>query len=152
MATSRPRPYAQFNFHVVIEGGPDATLVEAGYSEVGGLGTEVTNAEYRTGNKKGNTVIKIPTLYKVPDVTLKRGVIGDLATYHAWLDNIKTGQQDLRTVTIELLDEQGSEEAVQSWVLTNARPTKYTGPTLSGKGTDVAIEEISFACEDISVQ
>ena len=36
--------------------------------------------------------------------------------------------------------------------LTNARPTKYTGPALTGKGTDVAIEELVLAYERLDLQ
>jgi phage tail-like protein len=54
-------------------------------------------------------------------------------------------------VTIELQSEDHTQ-TVQSWKLTNARPTKYTGPSLSGKGTDVAIEELVLASERIDLE
>lgn len=38
-----------------------------------------------------------------------------------------------------------------SWKLLKARPTKYTGPGLNGKGTDVAVEEIVLAAERIEL-
>jgi len=78
MAVERPRPYSQFNFRVAIENGPDAESTRAGFQEVAGLGMEITVAEYRGGNFKDNTPMKITGTYKVPDVTLKRGVIGEL--------------------------------------------------------------------------
>ncbi len=37
----------------------------------------------------------------------------------------------------------------QAWKLSNARPLKYTGPTLSGVGGDVAVEELVLSCERI---
>jgi hypothetical protein len=40
---------------------------------------------------------------------------------------------------------------VQEWRLTNSRPIKYTGPSLNGKGTDVAIEELVLASERIDL-
>jgi hypothetical protein len=40
-----------------------------------------------------------------------------------------------------------------TWRLMNARPIKYTGPTLNAKGgTDVAMEELVLACESLSVE
>ncbi|VVB89330.1 T4-like virus tail tube protein gp19 [uncultured archaeon] len=108
-------------------------------------------AEYRAGNKKDNAVDKITTRYKVPDVTLKRGVIGSLDMY-LWINDVRNGKQDaLRPVTITLQSEDRIAEA-QKWKLLNARPIKYTGPALSGKGTELAIEELVLACERIEVE
>lgn len=152
MAVERERPYSAFNFRVVIDGGPDAASTRAAFQEVSGLGMEITVAEYRAGNAKDNSAMKITGTYKVPDVTLKRGVIGDLETLYLWLEEVRSGSQAaLRTVTVEL---QGEDHAatVQSWKLTNARPIKYTGPTLSGTATDVAVEELVLACERIELE
>lgn len=152
MAVERDRPYGQFNFRVVIEGGPDAASTKAAFQEVSGLGLEITVAEYRGGNSKTNGPMKVTGTFKVPDVTLKRGVIGDKATLSDWIKAVRDGSQtQMRTVTIELWDESHTG-AVQAWKLTNARPTKYTGPSLSGKGTDVAIEELVLAAEQIDVE
>jgi phage tail-like protein len=149
MATYRERPYSQFRYNVVIENGPDAEDAKAGFQEVGGLGMEITVAEYRAGNYKENSPIKITTVNKTTDVTLKRGVLGDLDTMYAWLNEVRNGSQTaLKTVTVQLLGEDGVGP-VQEWKLTNARPMKYTGPTLTGKGTDVAVEELALACERI---
>jgi phage tail-like protein len=151
MGTERDRPYAQFNFKVLIDGGPDPESIKAGFQEVTGLGMEITVSEYRGGNFKDNTPMKVTGTYKVPDVTLKRGLLGDPATLYGWINEVRNGNQRmLRTVTVQLMSEDHSAVA-QSWKLSNARPTKYTGPSLSAKGTDVAIEELVLACERIEV-
>jgi phage tail-like protein len=140
----RERPYSQFNF--VVDFGTDPKSAQAGFQEVSGLGLEITVAEYRNGNEGDNTARKITGTYKVPDVTCKRGVIGD-STLYDWLNDVRNGSQEaLRSVTIQLLSEDRATVA-QTWKLTNARPIKYTGPQLSGKGTDVAIEELVLASE-----
>ena len=150
MAEFRERPYSQFNFLVDIGAGTDD--VKAGFQEVTGLGVELTVAEYRNGNEKINAPRKINATYKVTDVTLKHGVIGAEDLYE-WLKQVRDGKQDesLRTVTIQLLSEDRSSVAV-SWRLLNARPMKYTGPSLNGKGTDVAVDELVMACEDIQFE
>jgi phage tail-like protein len=151
MAVERERPYGQFNFRVEIENGPAADSTRAGFQEVSGLGMEITVAEYRGGNFRDNTPLKVTGTYKIPDITLKRGVIGDLDTLYVWLDQVRNGSQTaLRTVSIQLQSEDHTA-TVQEWKLTNARPTKYTGPALTGKGTDVAIEELVLACERIEL-
>lgn len=149
MAEFRERPYSQFNYLVDLGTG-DTDSPQAGFSEVSGLGMEINMAEYRNGNEKDNAPRKITGSYKVPDVTLKRGVIGSLDLYE-WLNQIRNGEQDaLRTVTIQLLSEDRATVAAE-WQLSNARPLKYTGPTLSGAGTEVAIEELVLACERIDL-
>nr|WP_290669053.1 phage tail protein [Ardenticatena sp.] len=149
MAEFRERPYNQFNFLVDLGTG-DTASAQAGFQEVSGLGMEITVAEYRNGNEKDNAVRKITGMYKVPDVTLKRGVIGALDLYE-WLDQVRNGDQaQLRTIIIQLLSEDRATVAME-WRLLNARPIKYTGPSLNGKGTDVAIEELVLACERIEL-
>lgn len=145
----RERPYSQFNFLVDLGAGQTDTP-QGGFQEVSGLGMEINVAEYRAGNEMENSTRKITGTYKVPDVTLKRGVIGSDDLYN-WIDQVRNGAQDaLRTVTIQLQNEDHST-VVQEWKLTNSRPIKYTGPSLNAKGTDVAIEELVLACERIDL-
>lgn len=146
----RTRPFSQFNFRVKI-GKDSGESYAAGFQEVSGLGVEQTATEYRNGNEKENRARKINTMYKVPDVTLKRGILR-ADNLWSWLQEVQNGKQSgsLRDVTIELRDETGENVAVE-WTLTNARPLKYTGPTLNGNGTEIAIEELVLACEDIDM-
>lgn len=148
MATERDRPYSQFNFLVDITDVNDAQQDSGGFQEVSGLGVEITAAEYRNGNYSFNNVTKVMGLSKVPDITLKRGVIGNLALFE-WIKAVQDGKQEqLKTVTVTLLAEDRTVQA-QVWQLANARPLKYTGPTLSGAGGEVAVEELVLACERI---
>ena len=150
MATPRElRPYSQFNFRVSWDGLNEETP-QAGFQEVSGLGMEINVAEYRRGNSSDNAPIKVTGTYKVPDVTLKRGVIGALDLY-TWLNEVRNGSQDqLKAVTIKLMSEDRTTVAME-WKLTGARPIKYTGPSLNGKGTDLAIEELVLAAERIEL-
>jgi phage tail-like protein len=149
MAEFRERPYSAFNYLVDLGTG-DTDSAQAGFSEVSGLGMEINIAEYRNGNEKDNAPRKITGSYKVPDVTLKRGLIGSLDLYE-WLNDVRNGSQEaLRTVTIQQLSED-RESVAMTWKLTNARPIKYTAPTLSATGTDIAIEELSLAAERIDL-
>ena len=56
-----------------------------------------------------------------------------------------------KSVTITLHDE--AQTKVQSWVLANVIPMKYTGPTLAAKGGgDVAMEELVLAAEGMVIE
>jgi phage tail-like protein len=144
---NRDVPYGAFNFTVSFDG----QEVFGGFSDVSGLGTELTIAEYRNGNDPENHVRKIPGTHKVTDVTLKRGII-DSTTLWDWIkDAQRNGPSARRNVTITLQDE--ARDAVQSWLLSFALPMKYTGPTLAAKGgTDVAMEELVLASERIEIE
>ena len=146
MAVKRDYPYNQFNFQVKFG------TTEAAFQEVSGLGMEVHVAEYRNGNRKELSPMKVTGMYKINDVTFKRGVVGDLPTLYNWIDSVRKGNgndpKGGQTVTINLMDDPNGN-VVQTWVLANCRATKLTGPTFSGKGTDVAIEELVVVAEGI---
>jgi phage tail-like protein len=112
---------------------------------------EVTVSEYRNGNDKENSVRKITGLNKSTDVTLKRGVIGSLNLY-SWLHQIRNGDQSaLRTVTIQLQNEDHTS-VVQTWKLLRARIIKHTSGPFNAKGTDVAMEELVLAYERLEME
>ena len=150
MATLRERPYVQFNFLVDLgTGSTDGP--EAGFQEVTGIGMEVTVSEYRNGNHKENSVMKITGMNKSTDVTMKRGVIGSLNLYR-WLDQIRNGDQNaLRTVTIHLQSEDHTA-VVATWKLLRARIIKHTSGPFNAKGTDVAMEELVLAYERLEME
>jgi phage tail-like protein len=144
---ARTTPYGAFNFLVNLGGvGPEEPL--GGFSDVSGLGTEVTVAEYRNGNDRENHVRKVPGIHKVSDVTLKRGIVSS-ADLFAWIEAVRRdGVAAQRDVTITLRDEAAS--AVQTWTLRGVIPLKWTGPTLAAKGGgDVAMEELVLSAESL---
>ncbi len=143
---NRTTPYGAFNYVVNFDG--DELL--GGFSDVSGIGSDITVAEYRNGNDKENHVRKLGGVHKVGDVTLKRGIL-DSKLLFAWITDARTkGPAAQKSVTITLLDE--SQAPVQSWVLRGAIPMKYTGPTLAGKGGgDVAMEEIVLSAEALEL-
>ena len=150
MATLRDRPYVQFNFLVDLGDGVTEGP-QAGFQELSGIGMEVTVSEYRAGNSKENSVMKITGMNKSTDVTMKRGVIGSLNLYD-WLHQIRNGDQNaLRTVTIQLQDE-AHTEVVQTWKLLRARIIKHTSGPFNAKGTDVAMEELVLAYERLEME
>ena len=149
MATLRERPYVQFNFLVDLGTG-STEGPEAGFQECSGIGMEVTVSEYRNGNAKENSVMKITGMNKSTDVTLKRGVIGSLNLYK-WLDQIRNGDQSAyRTVVIQLQNENHTD-VVLEWKLLRARIIKHTSGPLNAKGTDVAMEELVLAYERLEM-
>ena|SRR5687768_6582349 len=150
MPVFRQNPYSAFNYIVALGGGQgdgsEGSII-GGFSDVSGLGMEVSYSEYRNGNEKFNTVRKVPNTHKVDDVTLKRGLVGSDDLF-LWLKGVRDGVADSRQVIITLMDE--ARQPVATWSLRNAQPKKWTGPSLAAKGGgEVAMEEISFVHEGI---
>lgn len=151
MPTQRANPYGAFNYLVSLnDKNDDPTDVFGGFSDVSGLGMDVSYSEYRNGNEKFNTVRKIPNTSKYGDVTLKRG-FGGQGKLIEWIKSVSDGAYAPTNVTITLLDE--ARQPVATWVLRNAQPMKWTGPTLAAKGGgDVTMEELVLAHEGIELK
>jgi phage tail-like protein len=145
----RTSPYANYNFTVDLKTpGVDIDHPFGGFSEVSGIGTELTVSEYRYGNDKEMHVRKIPGVHKSGDVTLKRGILNS-KDFWEWIASARRASVNAqRDVQVTLRDESGKD--VESWTLRNCIPLKYTGPTLQGKGGgDVAMEELVLSSEGI---
>jgi phage tail-like protein len=142
MPNNRKLPYGAFNFQVEFGGS------QAAFSDVQGLTSEVTVAEYRTGNERVNYTHKVPSLHKSENVTFKRGYV-DAKDLWDWIELVRQkGVEAKREVVITLLNENG--DRVQGWKLVGAVPLKYTGPTLAAKGGgDVAMEELVVSHEEL---
>jgi phage tail-like protein len=147
----RTTPYGAFNFLVNLNGPIGEEQPLGGFTDTSGLSTEMTIAEYRTGNEKPNHVRKVPGIHKVGDVTLKRGIVNSSDLW-AWITQTRTqGIGAKRTVVITLRDE--AAKPVQKWTLGGVVPMKYTGPTLAAKGGgDVAMEELVLSSESLEVE
>jgi phage tail-like protein len=145
MATPRPNPYSAFNFKVTI-----GTTVVA-FQEVSGLDSENQTIDYREGTDPINAVRKLPGLEKYPAVVCKRGIAGDMTLWD-WRKEVRDATSTVppyRNVTIELLDEKGT--SVMKWTLTNAWCSKLSGPSLNGKGNEIAIESMELAHDRMDI-
>jgi phage tail-like protein len=148
MATLRNDPYTGYNFLVEVAG-MDPGSPAAGFSEVSGLSAEIEVIEYRTGGEKLNSVRKLPGLTKYANIVLKRGVIGDLALWQ-WITQASQGNVQRQDGSILLLDE--AQNPVLRWKFRRGWPCRYEGPTLSGKGNEVAIETLEICHEGLELE
>lgn len=151
MAVQRDNPYIAFNFLVDLGTG-DTGSVQAGFQEVSGLNMEINLAEYRNGNEATNHVRKVIGMHTFGDVTLKRGLIGAMDLWE-WIAQARDGDQGVaRNVTIQMLDE-ARNDTVMTWRLTNARPMRYTAPSLNASsGSEVAVEELVLSVEAMAIE
>ena len=102
---------------------------------------------------------KQPGLERYPNVTLRRGITGDLKLWNDLRKPIRDADQRpgarLRSapsrpaLKIDLQDEK--HNTVQSWTLHNAWVSKLSGPSLNAKGNEIAIESIEVVCDRIEL-
>jgi phage tail-like protein len=136
-------PLPKFHFQVSVDG------VSASFSEVSGLAMEAQVIEYRGGNSKVFSTVKMPGLKKVPDVTLKKGVAATNSPVFAWFQSASLAGVVRKDVTISLLDEAGG--VTMSWTLSKAWPVK-TSADLNATGNEVAIETLVLAHEGLRIE
>jgi phage tail-like protein len=86
--------------------------------EVSGLDVESQTIEYRHGDSKDFSVVKMPGVKKTGKVTMKKGVFKSDNKFWDWFNHIKMNTIKRVPVTISLLDESGSPTVV--WTLANA--------------------------------
>lgn len=136
-------PMVKFSFQVKWD---SAELV---FQEVTGLSSETQVIEYRGGNSKVYSTVKMPGLQKFSNVTLKKGVFkGDKALWDKY-SAITMNTYKRSSITISLLDE--TNEVAMTWTLTNAFPTKITVTDMKADSNEVAVESIELAYEGLKL-
>lgn len=85
---------------------------------------------------------------KYSNLVLKRGMTEDPELYE-WHNQWVTGDPAAKRKngSIVLLDRQGNEKV--RWNFVRAWPAKWTGPSLTAEGNDVAIEQLDLAHEGL---
>lgn len=138
-------PLPKFYFTVKL-GSQDNTV---SFQEISGLETETQPIEYRHGDNKVFSTIKMPGIAKTGNVTLKKGVFVKDNNFFKWYDAIKMNTIKRETVVIQLLDEKGAP--TMTWTLSNAWPTKISSPDLKSDANEVAIETMELAHEGVVI-
>ena len=144
----RDDPYGSYNFQVIINGiSDDGASVKGSFTEVSGLEVEVAPIEYRNGSED-ITVRKIPGLKKFSNITLKRGIVADLAFWN-WIVRAMNGDVQRVEGSIVLLDE--DREEVMRWNFVRGWPCKWTGPGLNATNNEIAMETLEICHEGLEI-
>ena len=133
-------PYLNFNFLVEIDG-----ITRAAFHEVSGLDSTIDVIEHREGGDN-TTPRKLPGMTKHSNIVLKWGMTDDQELYQ-WHRDVVNGTVQRRNGSIVLLDRRGQE--VARWNVFKAWPSKWTGPSLTAEGNDVAIEQLELTHEGV---
>ena len=136
-------PLVKFSFQVKWD---DAELI---FQEVTGLSSETQVIEYRGGNSKVYSTVKMPGIKKFGNITLKKGIFkGDKALWEKYnLISMNTIKRS--TILISLLDE--ANAVAMSWTLLNAFPCKMSVSDMKSDANEIAVETMELAHEGLSL-
>lgn len=141
MATGkRQDPYANYNFLVELDG-----ITRAAFHEASGFDSTIDVIDHREGGEN-TTLRRLPGLTKYSNIVLKWGMTDELELYNWHKDAVK-GKVVRKNGSVVGLDRSGAE--VARWNFLNAWPTKYTGPSFTAEGNDIAIETLELAHEGL---
>ena len=123
--------------------------------EISGLGVESTPAQDVHGSSKAGKIMRqaTPTVVKFTNITLKVIATDDVDLYQWYqkcnedMGDPRQWAQNRKTGSVVAYDQQGSEKA--RWDIVNCYPCKYTGPTLTASGGDMANETLELVHEGV---
>lgn len=141
--SARNDPYKVFNFIVEIDG-----INAAGFTECSGLSTTTDVIEYREGNERSGAR-KLPGLTKFSNIVLKRGMTRSRDLWN-WRKTVIDGAVERKSGAIVLLAD--DRTPVGRFRFRDGWPTKWEGPALNAKSSEVAIETLEIAHEGLEVE
>lgn len=124
------------------------------FSEVNGLSVSVEVEDLVEGGQN-EFVHRLPKGMKWTNVSLQRGITTGNELF-AWLTECSghglraRGKVVRREAAVSVLD--STLAPIRTWVLHDAFPVKWTGPTLTSRSRDAALETVELAHHGISVQ
>lgn len=143
-------PLPVYNYKVEIDG------VFVAFSEVSGLDITYETATYKEsptqGGMPGPRTMYMPMQPSPTNVTLKKGVVKgvSVAALYGWINATQVNQTEKKDVFVRLCDEKG--DAVVSWKVVNAFPTKLEAPSFTADSNDVAIESIELMADGVRIE
>ena len=143
-------PLPVYNYRVEIGGAAVA------FSEVSGLSIAYETSTYKEspteGGQPGPRTFIVPGQRNAAKVTLKKGIVrgASLANLYGWIKTIQINQIEKKDIFVRLCDEKG--DAVISWKVVNAFPTKLDAPTFDSKSNDAAIESMELSGDFVALE
>ena len=154
MATSKADmkaayPLPVYNYKVDI--GKDTIA----FSEVSGLNITYEKTTYKESHTEagrvGPRVFYMPAQSGPVTVTMKKGLVPakSQAAFYDWINSIRLNQVEKKDIVISLFAETG--DAVVSWTMRDAFPTKLEAPAFNASSNDAAIESMELMADSISI-
>ena len=143
-------PLPVYNYKVEINGEVIA------FSEVTGLSKSFETSTYKESKTdqpgSGPVFMYMPGQIKPITITLKKGYVRtkNLPVFYNWINGTRINQIEKKDIKVRLTDEEGN--AVVSWSVVNAFPTKLDAPAFDAKSNDVAIESLELMADNLFME
>ena len=143
-------PLPVYNYKVEINGEVIA------FSEVSGLSKSFETSTYKESKTTepggGPVFMYMPGQAQPINITLKKGYVRtkNLPVFYDWINGTRINQIEKKDITVRLTDEEGN--AVVTWRVINAFPTKLDAPTFDANSNDVAIESLELMADDLQME
>jgi phage tail-like protein len=143
-------PLPVYNYRVEIAG------EAVSFSEVSGLSIGYETTTYKesptAGGAPGPRTMHMPAQRTQPTITLKKGIVRKVSmkVLYDWIKTVQINQIEKKDIFVRLCDEKG--DAVISWKVNNAFPTKLDAPTFDAKSNDVAIQNMELKADFITLE
>jgi len=143
-------PLPVYNYKVEIDG------VSVAFSEVSGINVAYETTTYKESPTEsgapGPRIMYMPAQPTAKNVTLKRGLVrgSSVAHLYKWISETQINQIDKKDIFVRLCDEEG--DAVISWKVVNAFPTKLDAPTFDANSNDVAVESMELMADAVFIE
>lgn len=143
-------PLPVYNYKVEIDG------VFVAFSEVSGLSVGYETTTYKEspveGGVPGPRTMHMPMQPTSATVSLKKGLVKGVSVpaLYAWISATQINQNDKKDIFVRLCDEAG--DAVISWKVQNAFPTKLDAPSFTADSNDVAIESMELMADGVVME
>ena len=110
------------------------------FSEINGLNISYESTEYKEATTEGVRTLQVVGQIDVPTVTMKRGIFENSLELYDWLNSMHTDDFERKDIVISMLD--NNNDAVMTWTITNAFPTKFEGPSLDATSNDISFQSL----------
>ncbi len=143
-------PLPVYNYQVSING------ESISFSQVSGLSqsheTFVHKESPRDSNLIGPVVMRMPGQPQDVTITLQKGWVRgrSIKVLYEWMRSRQLNLIDKKDIRIDLRDEKG--DAVVSWKVINAFPTKLDAPSFDANSNDAAIESMELMADAVFVE
>ncbi len=143
-------PLPVYNFTVEIDGEVIA------FAEVSGLEIAYDTITYKESKTDqpgtGPNIMHMPGQGTPVNVSLNKGYVltKNMPVFFNWISSIRLNVVQKKDLVVRLRDEQGN--AVVSWTVLNAFPTKLTAPSFNADSNEVAIEALDLMADSLTME
>ncbi len=143
-------PLPVYNYKVEIAGAFVA------FSEVSGLDVSYETTTYKESHTEsgipGPRILHMPAQINPVNITFKKGLVKGVSVpvLYGWISTMQINQIEKKDIYVRLCDEKG--DAVVSWKVLNAFPTKLEAPGFTADSNDVAIESMELMADRVLIE